>query len=97
VRHGLIEKGLHLLLVRGLVERRATQKGFEYAASEIAGSLITSLEASYSKELVARARWVTSVFAEFDLYSLSRFFSERIGRWNEEFALTFSDWEGQAE
>ena len=97
VRRGLIEQGLHLLLVRGLAVRRATQRGFEYAASEIAGSLITSLEADYSKELVARARWVTSAFAQYDLNSLGRFFSERIGRWDEEFALTFSEWEGQAE
>ena len=73
VRRGLIEQGLHLLLVRGLAERRATLDGFEYAASETAGSLAASLDADYSKALIARAQWVTSAFAQYDLASLSRF------------------------
>ena len=93
VRRGLIEQGLHLLLVRGLVERRATTTGFEYAALETAGSIIASLETEYSQELLSRAQWVTSTFAHRDLNDLDAFFNERIGRFGEEFALTSPGWE----
>jgi len=93
VRRDLIEQGLHLLLVRGLIERRATTSGFEYAARDTAGSLIASLESEYSQQLLARAVWVTEAFAQRDIRSLNAFFSERIGRWGEEFALTSPGWE----
>jgi hypothetical protein len=96
VRRALIEQGLHLLLVRGLAERRATTNGFEYAARETAGTVIASLESPYSQDLLARAQWVTSNFAQRDLNSLSAFFNERIGRWGEEFALTAPGWEDPA-
>jgi hypothetical protein len=93
VRRDLIEQGLHLLLVRGLSERRATATGFEYAALDAAGSLIASLETEYSQQLLARAAWVTETFAQRDIESLSAFFNERIGRWGEEFTLTSPGWE----
>ncbi len=95
VRRGLIEQGLHLLLVRGLAERRATPSGFEYAARETAGSIIASLETEYSRALIDRAQWVTSNFAQQELNSISAFFTERIGRWGEEFTLTAPGWEDQ--
>ena len=93
VRRDLIEQGLHLLLVRGLIQRRATSTGFEYAALENAGSMIASLETEYSKQLRMRSIWVTTNFASRDLDSLNSFFKERIGRWGEEFALTSPGWE----
>lgn len=93
VRRGLIEQGIHLLLVRGLAERRATIRGFEYAACDVAGGLIASLETEYSRQLLARAQWVAAEFAQSDLNSLSAFFNAQIGRWNEEFALTSPAWE----
>jgi hypothetical protein len=96
VRRDLIEQGLHLLLVRGLAERRATSQGFEYAALDTAGSIIASLETQYSQQLLARANWVTETFAQRDINSLSAFFNERIGRWGEEFALTSPGWEDPA-
>ena len=93
VRRGLIEQGLHLLLVRGLVERRAMSTGFEYAARDTAGSVIASLETEYSQDLRSRAQWVTSKFAQRDLTSLNAFFNKRIGHFGEEFALTAPGWE----
>jgi hypothetical protein len=95
VRRDLIEQGLHLLLVRGLAERRSTISGFEYAARDEAGSLVASLEAEYSQLLLARATWVTETFAEHEINRLIAFFNERIGRWGEEFALTSPGWEDE--
>lgn len=96
VRRGLIEQGLHLLLVRGLAERRATENGFEYCARDTAGTVIASLETKYSHDLLDRAGWVTSNFAHSDLSKLSAFFNERIGLWGEEFTLTSPGWEDPA-
>jgi hypothetical protein len=93
VRRGLIEQGLHLLLVRRLVERRATSTGFEYAALDNAGSLVASLETEYSQQLRGRGTWVASNFAPRNLGSLNAFFREHIGRWGEEFTLTSPGWE----
>jgi hypothetical protein len=93
VRRGLIEQGLHLLLVRGLVERRAASTGFEYAARDTAGCIIASLETEYSQDLRSRAQWVTSTFPQPDMHRLNAFFKERIGHFGEEFALTAPGWE----
>jgi hypothetical protein len=89
----LIEQGLHLLLVRGLIERRATNQGFEYAALDSAGGLIASLATPYSQQLRERASWVAERFATQEIESLNAFFKEHIGRWGEEFALTSPGWD----
>lgn len=96
VRRDLIEQGLHLLLMRGLVERRATNNGFEYAALDAAGSIIASLSTEYSLLLRARAAWVTQTFAARDITTLNAFFNEHIGRWGEEFTLISPGWEDGA-
>lgn len=93
VRRGLIEQGLYLLLVRGLIERRSTTAGFEYAAQDTAGSLIASLSTEYSRDLCERASWVTTQFARQDVAALNVFFRQRIGTWGQEFALTAPNWE----
>ena len=93
VRRDLIERGLHLLLVRGLAERRATKNGFEYAALDAAGTVIASLETGYSQELRDRASWVAAHFGGRDTNALQQFFRERIGRWGQEFMLTAPAWE----
>jgi len=93
VRRDLIEQGLHLLLVRGLTERRPTNDGFEYTAAEAAGGLIASLETEYSRMLLARAVWVVENFSRRDIKALNAFFNERIGRWGQEFALISLGWE----
>jgi len=93
VRRDLIEQGLHLLLVRGLAERRATSNGFEYAALEAAGSVIASLETEYSQQLRDRAAWVAETFGSRDNNALNQFFRERIGGWGQEFMLTAPGWE----
>lgn len=95
VRRGLIEHGLNLLLMRGLAERRATNRGFEYVALDSAGSLISSLSAAYSQRLKERGEWVSATFGDRDVESLSIFFRENVGRWGSEFALTSPGWEDE--
>jgi hypothetical protein len=96
VRRGLIEQGLNLLLVRGLIERQAATDGFRYAANDSAGGLVVSLAAPYNQELRKRAEWVTATFAQQDTQALASFFREQLGHWGGEFALTAPGWEDLA-
>lgn len=93
MRRGLIEQGLHLLLIRGLIERLATPDGFQFGACDSAGTVIASLESEYSKALLERAEWVNANFSDRDLPSLNAFFNDRIGRWGEEFSIVGPGWE----
>jgi hypothetical protein len=96
VRRELIEQGLHLLLVRGLAERRNTTTGFEYIALDPAGALIASLDTEYSQQLRDRATWVTATFGNRTINEITTFFREHIGRWSQEFLLTAPGWEDHA-
>src|SRR4051794_423087 len=48
VRRGLIEKGLLLMISRGLVRRIPSKDGFHYIAEETAAPFICALTADYS-------------------------------------------------
>jgi hypothetical protein len=93
VRRNLIEQGLNLLLVRGLVARNPTKEGFAYAALDGAGGIIASLATPYSQQLRERGRWVTTTFADRNAEWLNGFLKEQFGRWSTEFALTSPGWE----
>ena len=53
VRHGLIEKGLMLMMSRGLVQRVSASDGFNYLAGELAAllSLLLRLNIHVDKSL----------------------------------------------
>jgi hypothetical protein len=96
VRRGLIEQGLNLLLVRGLVDRRVTKNGFDFAALDSAGGFISSLSTNYSQELRNRAQWVAASFRQRDVEWLSVFFKQNLGQWGGEFALSSAGLEDEA-
>ena len=64
VRQGLIEKGLLLMMSRGLVTRVPNDKGFSFLAAEPAAPFISSLEADYTRRLVTCARWAVERFED---------------------------------
>jgi hypothetical protein len=61
---GMIERGLTLMISRGLVTRHATQDGFSYQAEDDAGPFLDALDADYLTELKDRATWVVDRFHE---------------------------------
>jgi hypothetical protein len=89
----LVEQGLHLLLVRGLVARQTTAEGFGYHALDTAGSVVSSLQTPYSQDLRERAAWTVERFAKTTTGEVATFFRECIGRFGEEFTLTSPGWE----
>src|ERR1700733_951685 len=63
VRRQLIERGLMLLISRGLISRHATANGFMYRAEDDAGPFIDALSAEYLEDLKNRAVWVVDRFS----------------------------------
>jgi len=66
VRRGLVERGLHLLLGRGLARRELTDQGVFYRAEEEAGAFLANLRERYNLDLQERAEWVAQTFDELD-------------------------------
>src|ERR1700752_4884432 len=58
VRRQLIERGLLLMMSRGLVSRHYTEHGITYQAQDEAGPFLDGLTAEYLNDLKDRATWV---------------------------------------
>ncbi len=85
VRRGLIEKGLILMMSRGLVRRLPMQEGFNYIASETAAPFIASLSDEYSMNLKERAVWTVERFGEMSTDEVRRFTHRFFARWSSQF------------
>jgi hypothetical protein len=88
VTRGLVERGLLLMISRGLVHREATAQGIYYRAGEFAETFITSLVSPYVVALLERAAWVADTFSEMEDDNFRETMSAAFGRWNEEFQYT---------
>jgi hypothetical protein len=64
VRRNIIEKGLLLMMSRGLLARTVTDSGIEYMASEKTNSFVSNLNSPYLVKLIERAGWVVENFGE---------------------------------
>lgn len=85
VRRGLIEKGLTLMMSRGLVQRIPTDGGFSYVAGETAGPFIISLTADYSRRLNERATWAVDRFQGVPTEEIRRITHRLFERWSSQF------------
>lgn len=85
VRRELIEKGLLLMISRGLVERIATPEGIVYRASEAAGPFLRALRAPYSVELCARADWAIQAFGHMSTDAIRAITQGFFEKWTSEF------------
>ena len=85
VRRGVIERGLLLMISRGLVERIVSQNGFEYRAGDFAETFLNSLNSSYLNELQERSNWVVGKFGELSQTELQRSTNDVFNRWLNEF------------
>jgi hypothetical protein len=87
VRRQLIERGLMLMISRGLVSRHATPDGFMYQAEDDAGPFLDTLTAEYLDELKNRADWVVDRFRDMSDQEI-RFMLTRIyDQWSREFQI----------
>jgi hypothetical protein len=85
VRRQLIERGLMLLISRGLISRHATPNGFMYQAEDDAGPFIDALSAEYLEDLKNRAVWVVDRFSEMSDQDIRIMLSNVYDQWSREF------------
>lgn len=85
VRRQLVERGLLLMISRGLVERLITPDGISYCAGEMSETFLASLASSYLVQLRERGTWVVETFGQLDDSHLRESLREVVGQWIEEF------------
>ena len=95
VRRGLIEKGLILMMSRGLVKRMPSDDGFRYVAEETAAPFISSLTTDYSCRLRERADWAARRFQDISTGEIRHITHRLFERWSSEFQLVQSSGGGQ--
>jgi len=87
VRSTLIREGLELLINKNLVDKRYSNEGIEFCATEDSTPFIESLEEEYSIILRKKAQWVISNFALLKHAELKAFLDERTESINREFNI----------
>ena len=85
VRRQLIERGLMLMISRGLVSRHAMPTGFMYRAEDDAGPFIDALTADYLGDLKNRAVWVVDRFSEMSDHDIRVMLGQVYDQWSREF------------
>jgi hypothetical protein len=87
VRRQLIERGLLLMMSRGLIERVAAESGFSYQADDNAGPFLDALTADYINELKQRATWVVSTFGRMSDADIRNALTTVYDQWTREFQM----------
>jgi hypothetical protein len=88
VRRGLIERGLLLMISRGLVQRSFDRRGISFTATEDAGPFLECLTSDYAKALRDRAEWAVRRFGGLSEGDFRRFVDTNFERWSREFQST---------
>ncbi len=87
VRRQLIERGLMLMISRGLVGRHATQNGFTYQAEDDAGPFLDALTTEYLNDLKDRAKWVVDRFRDMSDQEIRLMLTRVYDQWSREFQI----------
>ncbi|MBF2089761.1 MAG: threonine transporter [Synechococcales cyanobacterium K44_A2020_017] len=85
VKRGLIERGLLLMVSRGLVEHLVSSNGFEYRASDNASAFLSMLSSPYITQLKERAEWVAEAFGNSSLHDLKEIEQSFFRSWSTQF------------
>jgi hypothetical protein len=87
VRRRLIERGLLLMMSRGLILRVAAESGLAYQAHDSAGPFLDALSADYINELKQRSAWVVSTFGHMSDAEIRQALSRIYDQWTREFQV----------
>jgi hypothetical protein len=87
VRRQLIERGLMLMISRGLISRHATPNGFMYRAEDDAGPFLDALTAEYLNDLKDRAAWVVTRFHDMSDQEIRLMLARIYDQWSREFQI----------
>lgn len=85
IRRQLVQQGLLLLEIKGLVGRRFGENGISYVAEDLAPSVLDACVSPYVHLLRDRASWVVSRASNLSEEEMNALFGETLGRWRAEF------------
>jgi len=85
IKRGLIERGLLLMISRGLAEHLISSNGFEYRASDNASAFLSMLSSRYILKLKERAEWVVETFGNSSLQDLKEIEQNFFRNWSTQF------------
>lgn len=85
VRRELVERGLHLMMTRKLVDRAAESSGIVYRAGEMAEVFLSTLTSEYMNLLQLRAQWIAEVFGDMGDEEFRVLMRENFDKWVEQF------------
>jgi hypothetical protein len=90
VRRELIERGLFLMMSRGLVQRLSEARGFQYIVTDTASAFLSMLSSDYMSKLRERADWVVETFGESSPEELKVVERQFFQAWSTQFQSTES-------
>lgn len=96
VRRGLVERGILVMIGRGLIRRETTAQGIYYRAGEFADTFLESLVSPYLLLLRERASWVANSFGAMEQDTFRDTLSSVFGQWIEEFQAAEKSLAGEA-
>lgn len=85
MRRELVERGLHLMMTRNLVDRLADNTGISYRAGEMAEVFLSTLTSEYMNLLQLRSQWVAETFGEMGDEEFRTLMRDNFDRWVEQF------------
>lgn len=85
VRRGLLENGLHLLAMKGLVARHLDETGITYSAQSEITAFLDALSSGYARAVRDRAEWAVQRVNTLTDSQVRELFEESTGRWKTEF------------
>ena len=87
VRRQLVERGLLLMIGKGLIQRSAENAGIMYRAGDFAETFLASLSSSYVTALRNRSQWVVNSFAAMTDAEIRQRTGTFLERWEEQFQV----------
>jgi hypothetical protein len=85
IKRPIIEKGLTLMMSKGLVAYAFSEGGIQFVRTEYASRFLEYFSSPYSKRVRELAMWVRINFQEIETTTLQKMVNGRIGRWGTEF------------
>ena len=86
-RRQLIERGLHMFALRGLIAREVNEFGIRYLAEDAAGAFLDALHSTYTTALRDRAAWANEQAGSLTDEAAVDLLEQTIGRWRAEFSI----------
>ena len=86
VRREIVQRGLTLVVAKGLVQQHFGSFGVEYESATFAGEFLNYFESDYARKAKEIAAWINNRFGSMSDSELDTFVTENLGKWGIEFA-----------